>query len=99
METGEEELVSLGRLRDTYTVQLPFLLRIPQEVWVGRKQVPAWVQAGLHPKGKPRMGTRLELAPAVGSAEPAGHPVEHRPRQSPTAPDISRQLWNGENST
>lgn len=45
------------------------------------------------------MGTRLELAPAVGSAEPAGHPVEHGPRQSPTAPDISRQLWNGENST
>lgn len=45
------------------------------------------------------MGTSLELAPAVGSAEPAGHPVEHGPSQSPTAPDISRQPWNGENST
>lgn len=45
------------------------------------------------------MGTSLELAPAAGSAEPAGHPVEHRPSQSPTAPDISRQPWNGENST
>lgn len=35
------------------------------------------------------MGTNLELTPAVGSAEPAGHPVAHGPRQSPTAPDIS----------
>lgn len=45
------------------------------------------------------MGSSLELAPAVGSAEPAGHPVDHGPSQSPTAPDISRQPWNGENST
>ena len=45
------------------------------------------------------MGTNLELTPAVGTAEPAGHRVAHGPRQRPTTPDISRQPWNGENST